>query len=163
MPAFLPEPDSTPAAAAGPARGRGLLLVSAAIAALATMQPWIQVRFVRLFGEHSGPPGWQTSAGFTCLCTCALVAVMALAETPSRSTWQAVRPASTMLVAVSALAVALQWWDGPGQLRGVTAAWTFAFWFAAAGTAALLACCVVRGRPAGRRPALDQSSSGPPT
>jgi hypothetical protein len=144
--AFLPAPPSSPVPSTDSPRWRGLLMLSAVIGALATMQPWIRVRFDQLFGEHDGPPGWQSSAGFTCLCSCALVMVMTLAETSTRTTQQAVRPACTLLVAISTLAVGFEMWQGPGMFRGVTAMWTWAFWLAGAAIAALLVSCLVRGR-----------------
>lgn len=128
----------------GPGPYRSALFASAAVAAFATMHPWVRVRFDRLFGEHWGPPGWQSSAGFTCLTTCALVVIMTMAETTAKLTHQAVRPGSAMLVIVCTLTMLLQWWDGPGHLRGVTASWTFAFWATIAATPALLAACLLR-------------------
>lgn len=144
--AFLPAPPSSPAPSQDSPRWRGLLLLSAAAGVIATMQPWVRVRFERLFGEHDGPPGWQSSAGFTCLCTCALVVVMTLAETSTRSAQQAVRPASTLLVAISTLAVVFEMWQGPGHIRGVTAIWTMSFWAAGVAITALFVACVARGR-----------------
>lgn len=167
MLAFLPAPDPLPRPPRPERRTwRTVLLLSAAAAAIASMRPWIEVQFHRLFGAVSGPPGWQSTAGFTCLCTSLLVAVMALAETQHRATHQAVRPGSLLLVVISALALALEWWDGPGQIRGVSASWTAAFWLlATAVPLLLLACsrrCAALSRPAGGASA-DYSSSGPPT
>lgn len=146
MPAFVPAPDPLPAPADDGRRWRPLLLASAALAACATMRPWVRVQFARLFGDHDGPPGWHSSAGFTCLCTCALVALLALAETSSRTTHQAVRPASLLLVVLAALAFAFEWSDGPGLLRGVSAAWTWAFWLVAASLPLLVLACAQRCR-----------------
>ena len=138
--AFLPTPEPTPPP--GQAQPwRGWLFASAAVAAAATAWPWIEAHFGRLF---AGPPGWQTPAGFTCLCTCLLVAVMALAETQARSTQQAARPGSVMLVAVAAAALLFEWHDGPGTLRGITARWTTAFWLVVASLPVLLAVCFAR-------------------
>lgn len=148
MPTFLPSPDPAhdPQSAPEPDNvwWRRVLLASAALAAFATTRPWVQVQFDRLFGMHSGPPGWQSSAGFTCLCTCLLVAIMALAETSSKVTQQAARPASLLLVGISALALTLEWWDGPGMVRGVTATWTYAFWLLLGSVPVLLAACTLR-------------------
>jgi len=157
--AFLPDPaDAAPTGP--PQRWQRVLLFSAAIAALATTQPWVRVQFERLFGAHAGPPGWQSPAGFTCLCSCLLVAILALVETPAAVTRNATRPASALLVALSTLAVLLHSWDGPGLLQGVTARWTAAFWLLAASLLVLLATCSAR---CGLLPARSQSSSGPPT
>lgn len=123
---------------------RRVLFVAAAVTALAAMRPWIEVQFTSLFGELSGPPGWQSSAGFTCLCTSALVAVMALAETQSRSTRQAVRPASLLLAVVMTLSLVLHLVRGPGMLRGVSATWTYSFYVGAATALAVLTACAVR-------------------
>ena len=131
---------------------RGVIYVAAAVGALAAIQPWIRVRFVRLFGEVFGPPAWQSSVGFTCLCTCALVAVMALAETQTRTAQKAVRPASLMLAVVMSLALALHVLKGPGSLRGVTATWTVSMYFGLAGAGAVLLACVMRFRRYRRGP-----------
>jgi len=123
---------------------RVLLFAAAAAGALAATQPWIRVRFERLFGEFFGPPAWQSSAGFTCLCTSALVAVMALAETQTRSAQKAVRPASLLLASVMALAVVLHIARGPGMIRGVSAAWTVSVYVGGVASLALLAACAMR-------------------
>ena len=145
--AFAPTPQPPRPPQPAGARWRRALLASAAVSAFATTQPWIAVRFASLFGAHVGPPGWQSSAGFTCLCTCLLVAMMALAETRAKSTQEAARPASVLLVALTVLALAYEWRGGPGTLRGVTATWTKAWWLLAASLPALLAACLVRCRP----------------
>ncbi len=134
-------------------RSKLVLFVAAGAGVLAACQPWVRVRFERLFGEVFGPPGWQTSAGFTCMCTCALVAVMALAETSTVSARRAVRPASALLAAITALAVAAHVARGPGLLRGVSASWTLSVFVACTASAALLAACWLRARaaPGGRR------------
>lgn len=123
---------------------RRVLFIAAAITAFAAMRPWIEVQFTRMWGELSGPPGWQTSAGFTCLCTSALVAVMALAETQTRTTRQAVRPASLLLAVVMTLSLFLHVLRGPGLLRGVTATWTYSFYIGGATALTVLLACAVR-------------------
>jgi phosphatidylserine synthase len=142
--AFAPAPRPPRPPAPGGAGGRRVVLVSAIAAALATTQPWIAVQFERLFGAHPGPPGWQSNAGFTCLCTCLLVAMLAVAETRAKSTQEATRPASAFLTALCAIALAVEWSAGPGQLRGVSATWTAAFWLAAVSVPALLVACLAR-------------------
>jgi hypothetical protein len=141
--AFVPTPEPTPPRGE-PQPWRRWLLASAAVTAIASTLPWIEVAFVRLFGALQGPPGWQSPAGLTCLCTCALVAIMALAETRTRSTHEAARPASLLLVAVAAAALGFEWLDGPGTLRGLTAKWTPAFWTVLASLPVLLAVCFAR-------------------
>ena len=142
---FLPEPDSAPLAPAPEHAGwRWLLYASAAATALAATWPWVCVRFERLWGELLGPPGWQTSAGFTCFCTSLLVSVMTLAETRTPTSRTAVRPGSLLIVLVAASSMVLALWDGPGWLRGVTARWTWAFVVAAVCVPALLIACFVR-------------------
>jgi hypothetical protein len=75
---FAPTPSGPePHVGSDPKRLRPLLLLTAALVALASLRPWLQVQFGRLFGHHDGPPGWHSSAGFTCLCTSLLVAVLA--------------------------------------------------------------------------------------
>lgn len=138
---------------------RVVLFVAAAAGVAAATRPWLRVRFERLFGEHFGPPGWQTSAGFTCLCTCALVAVMALAETQTRTTQRAVRPASLLLAGVMTLAVLLHVARGPGMLRGVSAAWTVSVYVGCVASVALLAACAMRfaqQRPRRRAPGAER-------
>lgn len=142
---FAPTPDS-PAQNAGsdPSRGRSMLLGAAAVTIAASMLPWVRVQFEGLFGRHAGPPGWQSSAGFTCLCTCLLVAMLAMAETKAKVTQQAARPGSLLLVVLATLTLALEWWQGPGFLGGVSACWTFAFWTGMAACPLLLIACVRR-------------------
>lgn len=154
---FLPEPGGR-----GPGESHGspfalLLFASAGIAAFAATRPWTRVQFERLFGDYSGPPGWQSTAGFTCLCTSALVAVMALAESGTRTARNAARPASLLLTSLASALLLWHWGNGPGLLRGVSARWTWAFWLGLAAVPSLLAACALRAR------APRYSSSGPPT
>jgi cytochrome bd-type quinol oxidase subunit 2 len=156
--AFLPTPDPVPVPGSSPRDWRAVLLVSAALAAFATTQPWVRVQFESLFGHGIfGPPGWASTAGFTSLCTCALVAILSLAETNTPATQHAVRPASLILVAVCTLAVTFQWWSGPGNVRGATARWTYAFWLLAAALPALLLACTLRC--ASLRPRTERSDA----
>jgi hypothetical protein len=122
----------------------GFLLLCAGVAALATRWPWSCVRFERLFGAHFGPPGWQSSAGFTCLMTSLMVGALALAESGSPSSRRAVRPGSLLLAAVACAALAATAWRGPGSLGGVTAAWTIWFFVGAIGMVALFVLCMRR-------------------
>jgi len=115
---------------------RNVLLAGATVAALCSITPWVRVQFSRLWGSHDGPPGWQSSAGFTCLCSCALVVMLTLVETDSPRTRLAARPGALMLALVSTLVVAFAWIDGPGTLRGVSATWTA--WFYALGVGVVL-------------------------
>lgn len=123
---------------------RTVLFVAAAMTVVAAMRPWTEVQFVSLFGELSGPPGWHCSAGFTCLCTSALLAVLTLIETQTYSARQAVRPASLLLAIVMVLALILHLIRGPGMLRGVSATWTFTFYIGTSTSLAVLAACAVR-------------------
>lgn len=132
---------------------RWLLFASAAAAASCSMLPWIRVRFESLFGSHLGPPGWHSSAGFTCLCTSALVAVMALAESGTPTSQRAVRPGSLMLVAITALVLGCEWTAGPGHVRGVSAAWTGWFYLLLVSVPLLLTACTLRWLAADARPA----------
>lgn len=108
------------------------------------MRPWLQVQFARLFGDHVGPPGWQSSTGFTCLMTSLLVAVLSCVETESLSTQRAARPAGVLLVAIATVAVVLEWLQGPSLLRGVSAQWTWAFWAVLVALPVLLLACFRR-------------------
>lgn len=124
---------------------RWLLFAAAAATVVCATQPWTRVEFTRLWGEIFDQPAWKsTSAGFTCLCTSALVAVMALAETHTRTTRQAVRPASLLLAGVMALALIFYVLRGPGMLRGVTATWTISLYIGAVTSMLVLAACVAR-------------------
>ena len=122
------------------------LFLSAAVVGLATRWPWVEVAFPRLFEAASGPPGWHTPAGGTCLATAALIAIMALAETRTPSSRQAVRPGSLMLAALATGILAFEAFQGPGMLRGVSARWTPWFWVACVALPVLLLTCVVRFR-----------------
>lgn len=134
-----------PARRREPAFWRQLLFVAAITAVVAATRPWIQVAFVSLFGDVAGPPAWQEStAGFTCLCTSALIAVMALVETQTRSAREAVRPASLLLATIMTLALVLHLLRGPGTIRGVTATWSMALYVGSAAAFALLAACASR-------------------
>jgi hypothetical protein len=151
---FLPDPPPRRPAPSGQAPfWRWLLFASAAAAAIGCTLPWVRVRFEGLFGSHLGPPGWHNPAGFTCLCTAALVTVMALAESGSPASQRAARPGSLLLVAISTLTVGLQWCAGPGLLRGVSAMWTACFYLVVASLPLLLAACARRWLAIARHPA----------
>ncbi len=155
-PARRPGPQPKP----DPAFWRWLLFGSAAAAALCSMQPWVRVRFEALFDGHVGPPGWHSSAGFTCLCTSALVTVMAIAESGTPASQHAVRPGSLMLVALTTLVLGFQWCGGPGMLRGVSAHWTVWFYLLLASVPVLLTTCMLRWLAAGGRTDADGSTPG---
>ena len=134
---------------------RYALFVAAAATVVAATRPWTCVEVVSLFGEYFAPPAWKsTTAGFTCLSTSALLAVMALAETHTQTTRQAVRPASLLLAAVMALAVIMHVARGPGMLRGVSATWTLSLYIGTTTTLVVLAACAARFasiQPQGKR------------
>jgi hypothetical protein len=124
---------------------RRLLFIASAVTAIAATRPWTRVEFTTLFGEIFGPAAWQgTTAGFTCLCTSALLAVMTLIETRTRTTQKAVRPASLMLATIMVLSMVLHLGRGPGTLRGVTATWTLSLYLSTAASAVVLAACAAR-------------------
>lgn len=166
---FLPDPPSDARARTEQRWWRWLLLAAAAVAVLCTLAPWVRVQFDRLFGTHAGPPGWQTSAGFTCFCASLLVAMLALAETGTATSARAARPACAVLAGLSTLLLAAEWWSGPGWLRGVTATWTAAFYLLLLCAPILFVVCALRWAAiavdATRWPTAGggQSSSGPPT
>lgn len=108
------------------------------------MAPWTVVAFERLWGAHSGPPGWQSSAGFTCLWTSLLVAVMTLAETSTPSSRQAVRPASLLLSVIALSTLLGTALAGPGLLRGVSATWTWCFYVTCVSLPLLALACTCR-------------------
>jgi hypothetical protein len=123
---------------------RWILFAAATTVAVCATLPWLQVRFARLLGDHFGPPGWHSPTGFTCLLTALFVAVMALAETQSPSSRLAARPGSFLLVGVAAVTLLLDWYEGPGSLRGVTAAWTAWFYLSSVSLPLLLIACAQR-------------------
>ncbi|MCR9244008.1 MAG: hypothetical protein NXI31_03180 [bacterium] len=140
-----PDPDRLPLRPEPPA-WLWALCASAAVLVLATRWPWTEVAFQRLFSAATGPPGWQSTAGFTCACAGAFAVILALVETQSKASKQAARPGSLMIVAIAALMLAFDVIRGPGMLRGVSAAWTFWFWLACAAVPVLLTVVVVRWR-----------------
>ena len=130
---------------------RTALLLAAATGVAAATQPWLRVRFDRLFGDLVGPPGWHANAGFTCLCTCALIGVLTLSESRTRRSQQAVRPACLLLAGLMFAVLLQSHAVGPGRLRGVTATWTGYAYLALAAGAGLLAACATRLRQLRRR------------
>lgn len=141
--------DPSPPPERPPRDGRGwqlLLFASAAATVLATRWPWVRVKFERLFGNYSGPPAWQSTVGFTCLCTSLMVAVMALAESGTPSSRNAVRPGSLLLACVALMTLVASVLQGPGELRSVSATWTEWFYLAAIGLPLLFAACLQRWR-----------------
>ena len=150
---FSSAPELPPRRRAERPLWRRVLLGAAAIGVLASAQPWIRVKIASLFapfGNVFGPPAWHSSAGFTLLCTCALLIVLTLAETQTRSSSQAVRPASLMLVVVMLVCVGAYAGEGPGMLRGVTACWTYSFYIGGAAAVLLLAASAARAQANGR-------------
>ncbi len=141
---FAPSPERRLPSRPEDPQWRLILFVSAAVAAVSTMRPWTMVAFERLWGQLAGPPGWQSSAGFTCLCTSLLVAVMTLIETSTPSSRQAVRPASLLLSAIALLSLLASLLSGPGMLRGVSATWTLCFYLACVSLLTLSFACVWR-------------------
>ena len=127
-----------------PALWRWTLFAAAATVALCAALPWLQLRFALLFGEHLGPPGWHSQSGFTCLLTSLFVAVMALAETHTPSSRLAARPGSLLLVSVAAATLLVEWCEGPGSLRGMSATWTVWFYALSIGLPLLLGACALR-------------------
>ena len=124
---------------------RMLLMLAAIVSIVAATQPWTRVEFVIQFGEVYAQPAWQaTTAGFTCLCTPALIAVITLVETRTRTARQAVRPASMILAVIMSLSLAAHILRGPGTLRGVGAIWTPSLMVNAASCLALLLACATR-------------------
>lgn len=142
---FQPDPPPPDRATASehPA-WRRLLIASAVIVVACAVAPWIRVQFERLFAVSFGPPGWQSSAGFTCLCSGALVVVLTFIETGTASSRAAVRPASLMLAALSLLATGMEWLQGPGTIGGVSAVWTLWFYVLLVSLPLLLVACAQR-------------------
>jgi hypothetical protein len=131
---------------------RWLLFASAAAITLCCLLPWVRLQAEQLWGSFGDAPGWQSSAGFTCLCTGALVLLLAMIEDGTPTSQRAVRPGSMMLVAAAGLALLLQWHQGPGTLRGIWATWTAWFYAVLALVPLLLSVCLLRWRIAEARP-----------
>jgi len=142
---FLPDPGPP---APLPARDRPvwryLLFGSVLLTVLATRWPWIRVKFESLFGQHSGPPAWESTAGFTCLCTSLMVAVMALAESGTPSSREAVRPGSLLIAVLALCTLVAAVLQGPGTLRSVSAVWTVWFYVACVSLPVLSFVCLRR-------------------
>jgi hypothetical protein len=142
---FLPDPDPP-----APQPGKEapiwaiVLFASAVITGLATRWPWICVKFERLFGSHSGPPAWQSTVGFTCLCTSLMVAVMALAESGTPASRQAVRPGSLLLALLALATLVAAGFAGPGNVGNVSGAWTSWFYVACTSLPVLAFVCLRR-------------------
>lgn len=142
---FLPEPDPpSPLPSREAPVWAIVLFCSAVLTALATRWPWICVKFENLFGRHSGPPGWQSTAGFTCLCTSLMVAVLALAESGTPSSRLAVRPGSLLIAVLALLTLLASGFSGPGTVGGVSAAWTPWFYIACISLPVLSYVCLRR-------------------
>jgi hypothetical protein len=137
-----PAPTSAP-------RSAGLLLGCCALAAAATAFPWIRVRLSSLWGDFSGPIGMHTNAGFTCVTTCLLTALLVLAEGRTAPAREAVRTGCLLLMAAAGCTLAWRLWDGPGSLRGATAAHTGWFFLSAIAVAAGIVACRLRQQPRG--------------
>lgn len=121
-----------------------LLFAGALLTVLATRWPWLCVKFESLFGVHVGPPAWQSTAGFTCLVTSLMIAVMALAESGTAASRLAVRPGSLLLAAIALVVLLVSCVQGPGTLRSVSAAWTPWFYLACASLPLLALACLRR-------------------
>ena len=123
---FRSEPDAPKRGVPPDHRRRALLLAAIALVVLACLRPWSWVSFETLVPDVLGPVGWRTPAGFTCVLCHLLVAMLTLLEPgPARA---AVRDGSLLLVTAAALVLAHRWLLGPGELRGLEASWTFAFY-----------------------------------
>jgi hypothetical protein len=136
-----------------------LLFGAAALTAWTTIWPWLRIDLL-----HVDEVGWRTQTGFTCLLTCAMLTLLTLIETGTRSARSAVRPASACMAAVAAMFVAGDIAAGPGDVRGIEFTRTAWFWVAVSGIGALTLICWQRLPPQLDRWSGDPpySSSGPP-
>lgn len=140
---FAPDPSPPPSRRPeAPRSSRWFLHCACIVAVVAAIQPWLRVAFPGLFLDHFGPPGWQSTPGFTCLMTALMVLLITLIESGTTHSKAAVQPARALLTAVAGVVMAATAWAGPGVMRGTTAAWTHWFWAAAAAVAAMLAASV---------------------
>lgn len=123
---FRTEPPPPPRGLPPDRRRRRLLLVAIGLVVLACTRPWSWVSFAALLPDVLGPVGWRTPAGFTCILCHLLVALLTMLDPgPARA---AVRDGSLLLVTAAALVLAHRWLLGPGELRGLEASWTIAFY-----------------------------------
>jgi hypothetical protein len=135
-----------------------LLLGAAALTAATTAWPWLRVELLQL-----DLAGWRTQTGFTCLLTCAMLALLTLIETGTQSARVAVRPASACVAVIAAVFVAGEIAAGPGALRGIAFSRTAWFWTAVLGIGALAVICWQRlPTRLARHRSAPYSSSGPP-
>lgn len=135
---FLGDPKQPPS---GPPRLAAMLrrvgAGASVLAALGATQPWLQLQNPGLWHERMATRGWELPEGFTCLVASAFTVLLAALETRSVDSRRAVMPGMLVTVNIAALAMLWRCWQGPGMLRGGTAAFTP--WFALALVAALVA------------------------
>ena len=128
LPSARPPEDRRPRGSRGLSRW---LLACCAFGAVATAFPWSYVEATHLFGEIAGPIAARTNAGFTCVTTCLLTGLLALAEGRSRSAREAVRVACVFLMGAATLVMAAHLVRGPSELFGVASSHSKWFFLAA--------------------------------
>ncbi len=101
------------------ARRLGLLLVGCcALTVLTAAFPWSRVDAAWWFGDFQAPIAVHTTAGFTCLMTCVLTALLVLSEGRTAAAREAVRTGCLLLTSAAATVLLWRLWEGPGYLRG---------------------------------------------
>jgi hypothetical protein len=142
-------PDPPPATV--PARGRGAHMISCACTIALGAAPWTEVAVPSLWGESAGPIGWHTTAGAMSTMVAIMVIGLCLIEGRTLTGREAARPGILFLSWVGVAPMALRLYEGPGFLRGVTAAHTVAFYLATLCSLAiaLIASWRLHGKQAG--------------
>ena len=132
-------PNAQPPEDRGHRGRRGLsrwLLACCVSGVVATAFPWSYVEATNLFGEIAGPIAARTNPGFTCVTTCLLTGLLAMAEGRSRDARESVRTACLFLMGAATVVMLAHLVKGPSELFGVTAThstWCFLAALAVAG------------------------------
>ncbi|MGE3173552.1 MAG: hypothetical protein AB7O97_13090 [Planctomycetota bacterium] len=128
------------------------LLGCCMVAVVTTAFPWVRILVPSLWGEVLGPVAARTDAGFTCVTTCLLTALLVLVEGSGAQTREAVRTGCLLMMAIAAAVIGWRLLIGPGELRGVSMAHSGWFFAAVAAVAVGVVLCQLRlPRPARTR------------
>lgn len=99
------------------------LILACTGAIITTKWPWLRLSL----SATDLAPGYRSRIGSTCLISCILLLLLTSIETRSRRAREAVRPATAFVAGVTAIAFAIEVWQGPEYSSGLKANWTA--WF----------------------------------